>query len=259
VDGDGISVRAALIAAGHDPDALPSVARRKDEIRAYLELHIEQGPVLEAGNLALAAVTAINGRIRLDVTVTGLAGHAGTVPMDLRRDALLGAAEMVCMINEIGGSHDGIVATVGQFDVKPGASNVIPGEVFFTIDLRSGDDQQRDGVGGEIRNALGRIAERHQLGLSAREVYRQPATPMDPELRRIILAAMQRIGQKPRELPSGAGHDAMAMARLCPAGMIFLRCKGGISHNPAESITTEDADIAVRALIETVKACAIAG
>jgi hydantoinase/carbamoylase family amidase len=253
VDADGVSVRQALNAAGLPPAPVASVSRKTGDILAYVELHIEQGPVLEAEGLALAAVTAINGRIRLDVTVSGEAGHAGTVPMHLRRDALVGAADMVAMVREVGGSHDGIVATVGQFDVRPGASNVIPGQVLFTIDLRSGDDGQRDAVGEEMRRAIGRFAETHDLGVSITEAYRQPATPMHAGLRGQLMAAIRRLGQPPRELPSGAGHDAMAMAKLCPAGMLFLRCKGGISHNPAESITAEDADLAVRALVEVIR------
>jgi allantoate deiminase len=252
-DSDGVSIREALVAAGDDPAALASCARKAGDILAYLELHIEQGPVLEGEGLALAAVSAINGRIRFDVTVTGEAGHAGTVPFSFRRDALVGAAEMVTMVREIGSSHDGIFATVGEFVVAPGASNVIPGKVTFTIDLRSADDAARDSVANAITAGLSRIAEAHDLALALAMPYRQPATPMHGGLRAHLVASIEAIGQPPRILPSGAGHDAMAMAKLCPSGMIFLRCKGGISHNPAESITEADADLAVRVLIEAIE------
>ena len=252
-DGDGVSVRDALAAAGGNADAYRSCARRKDDIAAYLELHIEQGPVLDDKGQSAAAVTAIDGAIRLIVTLRGLAGHAGTVPMGFRRDALAAAAEMIVAIERLGASHAGLVATVGRLDARPGAPNVIPGRVEFTVDMRSPSDAVRHGAQRELLALLRDIATRRRIEIDTRIYQEVAATPLDPGITAAVREAIAACGMEAMELSSGAGHDAMMMAGLCPAGMIFVRCREGISHNPAEAITTADADVAVRVLLDAVR------
>jgi allantoate deiminase len=252
-DADGISVREALAQAGGNADAYRDCMRRKGEIAAFLELHIEQGPMLEAEGKALAAVTAINGSVRSRVAVTGFAGHAGTVPMGKRRDALAAASEMIMAVERIGGSEPGLVATVGRISALPGAQNVIPGRVSFSIDMRSPSDAVRDRAHAALVRTLHEIAGRRDVELEVDTYQLNAATALDPLVIDAVSVAIAACGQEPLRLPSGAGHDAMVMARHCPSGMIFLRCKDGISHNPAESITMEDADLGVRALLEAVR------
>jgi allantoate deiminase len=252
-DADGISVRAALGAAGGNADAYRECVRPKGEIAAYLELHIEQGPILEARGLALGAVTAVNGSVRSRVTVTGFAGHAGTVPMGQRRDALAAASEMILAVERIGGSEPDLVATVGRISALPGAQNVIPGRVSFTIDMRCPSDAVRDRGHAALVPALHEIARRRGVEIEVDTYQLNPATALDPGVIDAVSEAIAACGQEPLRLSSGAGHDAMIMARHCPSAMIFLRCKDGISHNPAESISVEDADLGVRALLEAAR------
>jgi allantoate deiminase len=252
-DGEGVSVREALAAAGGNADAYRSCARKKGEIAAYLELHIEQGPVLYDKGHAAAAVTAIDGAVRLLVEVRGFAGHAGTVPMGFRRDALAAAAEMIVAIERLGASHGGLVATVGRVDARPGAPNVIPGRVEFTVDMRSPSDAVRHGAQRELLALLRDVATRRRVEIETRIYQEVPATALDTGIATAVREAIAACGMEVLELSSGAGHDAMMMAKLCPSGMIFLRCKDGISHNPAESITVEDADVGVRVLLEAVR------
>ena len=252
-DVDGISVREALARAGGNADAYRDCVRPKGEIAAFVEFHIEQGPVLEAQGRALAAVTAVNGSVRSRVTVTGFAGHAGTVPMDQRRDALAAASEMILAVERIGASEAGLVATVGRIAALPGAQNVIPGRVAFTIDMRSPSDEVRDRAQAALVPALHEIAKRRGVDVDIDTYQRNAATALDPLVIDAVSEAIAACGQEPLQLPSCAGHDAMIMARHCPSAMIFLRCKDGVSHNPAESITVEDADLGVRALLEAVR------
>jgi allantoate deiminase len=252
-DADGISVREALTQAGGDATAYRTCVRKKGEIAAFLELHIEQGPVLEAEGKALAAVTAINGSVRSRVTVDGFAGHAGTVPMGQRRDALAAASEMILAVERIGASEPELVATVGRIQALPGAQNVIPGRVSFTIDMRCPADAVRDRAHKTLVPALRDIARRRRVEVEVDTYQTNPATALDPLVIDAVGEAIAACGQEPLKLASGAGHDAMIMARHCPSGMIFLRCKDGISHNPAESITVADADIGVQALLEAVR------
>jgi allantoate deiminase len=252
-DKDGISVRAAVAAAGGNADDYLSCVRAASEIAAYLELHIEQGPVLEQSGLALGAVTAINGSHRLSVSVSGFAGHAGTVPMSQRRDALAAASEMILAIECLASSDRALLATVGQIAALPGAQNVIPGKVSFSIDLRSPSDVVRDRAHRTLLTRLGEIAARRGVALEAATYQTNAATPLAESVITAALQAIAACGQAPLSLASGAGHDAGIMARHCPAGMIFLRCKDGISHNPAESITAEDAELGVRALLEATR------
>jgi allantoate deiminase len=252
-DSDGISVRDALAAAGGDAKAYRACVRRKSDIAAYLELHIEQGPVLEDRGLPVGAVTATNGSVRLAVTVVGFAGHAGTVPMGSRRDALTAASEMILAIERLAAATPDLVATVGRIRLLPGVTNVIPGRVEFTVDIRSSSDAVRRGAAKALLSALSEIAARRRVEVEAETYQENPAVALDRGVIDTVAEAIAACGCEPMRLASGAGHDAMIMAKLCPSGMIFLRCKDGISHNPAESITVEDADLGVRVLLETVR------
>ncbi|MGH7210086.1 MAG: hydantoinase/carbamoylase family amidase, partial [Acetobacteraceae bacterium] len=222
-------------------------------VLGYVELHIEQGQVLEAEGLPLGVVTAIAGASRLTAEVAGMAGHAGTVPMALRRDALAAAAEMILAIERIGRSTEDLVATVGRIEARPGAVNVIPGGAQFTIDIRSPSDPVRGAAIARIQRELEAIAEHRNLGVKLACSYAEEAATCAPWLVEQLAAAVERSGIKPRHLPSGAGHDGLAMVALCPIGMLFVRCAGGISHNPAEVITAEDAGVAVRVLVDFLR------
>jgi allantoate deiminase len=251
-DADGVRLRDALVAFGGDPDAIAGAAKRREDVIGYLEVHIEQGPLLEVEDLPIGIVTAINGITRLKVSVTGEAGHAGTVPMALRKDALAAAAQMIAAVERIGRARPDTVATVGVLQPRPGAVNVIPGRVDFALDARAPDDAARKAMVDEIVATWRGEADRRGVGLSFEETMDSPATPMHPDLAAALRTGIESLQLRPLDLSSGAGHDAVAMATLCPAAMMFVRCKGGVSHNPAESITTADADAAIRALIATV-------
>lgn len=248
-DAAGISVDAALRDFGSDAASLATAARAPGTMLAYLEAHIEQGPVLEAEGLALGTVTGIAAQLRLAATVTGVAGHAGTVTMPLRRDALAAAACMVTAIEEIAvAAASDLVATVGRIEVAPGAANVIAGEVRFTIDIRAGAADRRDHAAATIRAEMERIAAERGVTLDLATIHDLPPCPCDPRLMDLLDAAVVATGQAPRRLLSGAGHDAMAMAALGPVAMLFVRCAGGISHHPAEHVDPADADAAFAAM-----------
>jgi len=217
---------------------------------AYLETHIEQGPVLEAEGLAVGTVTGIAAQLRFQATVTGIAGHAGTASMPLRRDALAGAAEMLLAIETIARRDvSDLVATVGKIAALPGAANVIPGEVRFTIDIRSGNVARRDRAAEDILDAIAAIADARGLDFDVEHIHDLPASPCDPALMDLLDSATVAAGQPIRRFVSGAGHDAMVMAALCPTAMLFVRCKGGISHNPAEHVDPADAEIALQVML----------
>jgi len=247
-DRDGISLATALGGFGASPDRMADA--RHPGALAYLEAHIEQGPVLEADGLALGVVTGIAAQLRFAVVVTGQAGHAGTSSMALRRDALTGAAEMVLSIETLAHKHGGdLVATVGKLETLPGAANVIPGEVRFTIDVRSGDETRRNAAAEDMIDAIQMIADRRGLDCKVARVHDLPASPCDPRLMDLLEAALVEAGHPPRRLVSGAGHDAMAMAALAPTAMLFVRCRGGISHHPAEHAEPADATAALAVML----------
>jgi len=247
-DDAGITMAEALSAYGLDPGAVGRAARRREEILAYAELHIEQGPVLEGKGLPVGCVTAINGTSRFEITLDGVAGHAGTVPMDARRDALAGAAECVLAIERRCRGEPSLVGTVGRIASNPDAINVIPGRVRFSIDVRAPDDAQRERAGAELLREITAIAARRYLTLTARPIHALAAAPCAPKLIAQIERAIAAEGIAPYRLPSGAGHDGMALKAIADIGMIFVRCAHGISHNPAESITAEDTDAGARVL-----------
>lgn len=252
-DGDGVVLRDALREFGGDPDGLSRLGRAPGSLIGYLEVHIEQGPVLEANGEPVGVVTAINAQMRARIRVTGEAGHAGTVPMGLRKDALMAAAEMALALEEIARGHEQAVGTVGVFRPEPGAANVVPSAVGFTVDFRAPRNETVASMETAMRARFGSIADRRGVGLSIEPYSRLAATPMDPDLQAALERGVARTGANllARRLPSGAGHDAMIMAKLCPAAMLFVRNEKGISHSPLESMTEEDAGIAVRALLET--------
>lgn len=253
-DADGVTMRDALAAFGGDPARAATLGRDPARVLGYVELHIEQGPVLEREGLPVGIVTAISGATRFVVRVTGEAGHAGTVPMEMRHDALAAAAEMVTAINRLARGTPGLVATVGRMAVRPGAANVIPAVVEFTIDLRAAEDAAREAAAARIERELPALAAGHGTSLSIARTHEARATPCAPWLQEQLAAAARAAGIRPLRLPSGAGHDAMALASLCPVGMLFTRCKGGISHHPDESITEADAACALDVLLRFLRA-----
>jgi len=253
-DSDGISMREALVQFGLDPDHIGAAARAPGELLAYVELHIEQGPVLEAQNLPVGVVTAIAGATRLAASLTGMAGHAGTVPMDLRRDALAGAAECIVTIEELCRTDQGgLVGTVGYIHASPGATNVIPGQASFTIDLRAPTDTHRKKAVTDIVRQIEAIARRRKLVLQIDVTHENRTVPCAPWLRSQVADAVAAEGYPVFELPSGAGHDGMAMIDIADVGMLFVRCRGGVSHHPDEHVDTADADAGARVLLRLIE------
>jgi allantoate deiminase len=253
-DSAGISMRDALARFGLDPDHIGAAARARGELLAYLELHIEQGPVLEAQNLPVGVVSAIAGATRLAARLTGMAGHAGTVPMAMRRDALAGAAECICRIEELCRTDaGGLVGTVGYIHATPGATNVIPGQVHFTMDLRAPTDTHRKKAVTDIVRQIEAIAERRKLALQVDVTHENRTVPCAPWLKAQIAGAVAAEGFSVFELPSGAGHDGMAMVDIADVGMLFVRCRGGISHHPDEHVDVADADAGARVLLRLIE------
>ncbi|HEV2674305.1 MAG TPA: allantoate amidohydrolase [Aliidongia sp.] len=252
-DADGTTMADAMARFGLDPAGIEQASRRPDAFLAYVELHIEQGPVLEAEGLAVGCVTAISGASRLAVTITGMAGHAGTVPMANRRDALAAAAECVLLVEQRGMAEADLVATVGRIEVAPGAVNVVPGEARFTIDLRSPANERRRAALADLLAGFDAIARRRGVTVAAVQTHDAASVPCAPWLADQIRDAIEGEGHALRSLPSGAGHDGMAIAAIADIAMIFVRCGGGISHNPAESITPEDAEAGARVLARFIR------
>lgn len=252
-DRGGVTLAQAMRGFGLDPARIGEAARRKGDIRCYLEVHIEQGPVLEMEGLAVGAVTAIAGATRMTVTVEGGAGHAGTVPMAARRDALAAASEGVLAVERIACAHPDAVGTVGQMTCAPGATNVIPGTVTFSVDMRAPDDAVRRAAVAELEGRLAEIAARRSVAVSIDRSHDADGVACAGWLVDRIAAAMTDLGHRQFRLPSGAGHDAAALAAITDVGMIFVRCAGGVSHHPAESITREDAIAGAHLLLRTVE------
>jgi allantoate deiminase len=253
-DKSGISMRDALVKFGLDPDHIGAAARIRSELLAYVELHIEQGPVLETRNLPVGVVTAIAGATRLAARLTGMAGHAGTVPMKMRRDALAGAAECISKIEELClTDHGGLVGTVGYIHATPGATNVIPGQAHFTIDMRAPTDTHRKKAVSDIVRQIEVIAKRRKLQLQVDVTHENRTVPCASWLKAQVAEAVAAEGYPVFELPSGAGHDGMAMVDIADVGMIFVRCRGGISHHPDEHVDVADADAGARVLLRLIE------
>jgi len=225
--------------------------RNRNEFLGYAEIHIEQGPVLEEKKLPVGVVTAIAGQSRLRVEFHGVAGHAGTVPMNLRRDALAGAAELI-----LAAERCGVTATVGKIEASPGASNVIPGHVQLTLDVRDQNNSRRLTALRSLRSKANSIAKRRGLKLIWTPVQETAAVQCDKSLTQIFSNCVAQNGIKVLKLPSGAGHDAAAISAICPVAMLFVRCKGGISHNPAESVKISDVRVAIEVLADFIQTLA---
>jgi allantoate deiminase len=250
-DAEGATLAAGIEIAGNAAagagNGLPANAV------AYLEAHIEQGPVLEAEGHPLGIVTAITGGAKLTVTLTGTAGHAGTVPMGHRRDAFSAAAEIALEVERLARDDGEAVATVGEVAVSPGAANVIPGRAAISIDLRHPEDERRGRLLGRVREILADVAARRGVEAGVDVVHDERSVVCDPALGERMRRAARSIGLDPPSLPSGAGHDAVVLSDHVPVAMLFVRCAGGISHNPAESVATEDVAAALAVLTAVVR------
>ncbi|MBB4133144.1 allantoate amidohydrolase [Xanthomonas sp. 3075] len=245
-DATGTDVATALADWGLEIAHIQQAARAPGSVLAYLETHIEQGPVLEANGMPVGVVTAIAAQRRFALRFDGRACHAGTTTMTLRRDALCAAAEALLAIERIARAGSaGLVATVGKLQVAPGATNVVPGRVDCTLDVRAGDDASRDAAVLEIEHALAQIGARRGIAIAIDPLQTLAASPCAPALVTRLEHAVAAQGIAPRQLVSGAGHDAMVMAALCPTAMLFVRCAGGISHHPDEHVDPADAEVAL--------------
>ncbi len=253
-DSAGISMRAALQAAGHDVNDIPAIARKREDVLAFVEVHIEQGPVLLGRDLPVGIVTSIAGSCRFLCSLTGVASHAGTTPMTMRKDAAAAAAEIVLYVEQRCATAPSLVGTVGQLQVPHGSVNVIPGACNFSLDIRASDDATRDAAVTDILAAMDAICLRRHIELEVNKVVAAPAAPCAPWLMRQLAAATERAGIVPFELGSGAGHDAMAMAKLTDVAMLFTRCgNGGISHNPLETMSADDAETSAQVLLDFLR------
>jgi len=250
-DNDGVTMRAALAAAGHDAAAIPAIARNAAELLGFVEVHIEQGPVLLERDLALGVVTAIAGSSRYLVELNGVASHAGTTPMSMRRDAAAAAAEIVLLVEQRCAQGDSLVGTVGQLAVPGGSVNVIPGACKLSLDIRAADDALRIAAVKDVLDGAAAICARRQVEVRIQKIVEASAAPCAAWLMQQLGASVERTGMPRFDLLSGAGHDAMAMAAITDVAMLFTRCgNGGISHNPLETMTADDADLAAQALLD---------
>jgi OHCU decarboxylase len=253
-DADGISLRTALQEAGFDVNAIASIARDPARLLGYVEVHIEQGPVLLERGLPVGIVTSIAGSSRYLLQLTGVAGHAGTTPMTMRRDAAAAAAEIVLAVERRCGETPGLVGTVGQLLVPNGSVNVVPGACRLSLDIRAGEDAVRKSAVADILLEAERICERRGIDITLEPILNAPAAPCAPALMQQLGDAVRRQGLPVFELPSGAGHDAMKMAELTNVAMLFTRCgNGGISHNPLETMTADDADLSARIFLDFLR------
>lgn len=244
-DNDDVSLEDALAAFGGKPDAIHSLKRSPDDVLGYLEMHIEQGPVLERENIAVGTVTAICGIERNTLTIQGKTGHAGTVPMQGRRDALVPAAKIVAETQDQARKLENLRATCGTLSIQPGAVNQIPETVSFSLEIRSPDDAARDTFRSHMVDYAHRVAEEQGCRLIVEKTYEQPAQDCDPHFRKLLEDACSMMQGRSISLPSGATHDASAMAELCPIGMLFVRCWSGVSHVPDEYAAPEDIGLAI--------------
>jgi allantoate deiminase len=239
-DSEGVLMMEAMVDFGLDPAAIPLAAHRPEDVIGYVELHIEQGPVLEAKDVPVGVVSAISGQSRSVIRLKSAPNHAGTVPMTMRRDPLLAASEIALALEQIATAHENTVGTVGFIEAKPGLINVIAGEVSLTLDLRSQSDAVRKAAYAKVEAASKEIAARRGVGIEIEAILDLKSCPCAPAFVRQFEAAVEKAGMRPIQLPSGAGHDGMAMSSLTDIGMIFVRCKGGISHSPDEAVSVND-------------------
>jgi allantoate deiminase len=245
IDADGVTMEAAIRAFALDPGKIDEAVLEEGAV-GFVEVHIEQGPVLESECLSVAAVTAIVGQTRLTFEFIGHANHAGTTPMRLRHDALTAAAEWITKVEALALATDGLVATVGKVMVEPNAGNVVPGAVKASLDVRHAIDSTRKDAIEKLIESAGAIAARRGLAVKRTRQLDQPAVPMDERLTSFLADAIEAAGFPVKQMPSGAGHDAMVMATRLPTAMLFLRTPGGISHHPDESVLEEDVEASLR-------------
>ena len=250
-DANGISIEQAIRNFGLDPKDLPRAAVGT-EASAYLEVHIEQGPVLESENLPLGIVTALVGQTRLQFTFTGQANHAGTTPMHLRHDAMSAAAAWIVAVEMYAQATPGLVATVGAVTTKPGVGNVVASEVTAALDVRHADDAVRHSTVEALIVAAISYGKARGVGVSTRSILQQDAVATDPALTKLLASAAANAGIAAKEMVSGAGHDAMIVARKLPIAILFLRSPAGLSHHPDESVLVEDVEAALATSIEFV-------
>jgi len=243
-DADGISMQAAMRRFGGNPARVKQSRLNPGRLLGYVEVHIEQGPVLEQKDLAVGVVTATAGQSRFIISFTGRAGHAGTVPMDLRQDALCAAAQFIVAMENFARKTNGLVATVGQIRVEPGASNVIPGTATLTLDVRHRKDSVRLASCAALQKLAWRAAEVHKMKVVWQAVQQTASVPCSPQLSGRLKRAVKKHQREVAALPSGAGHDAAVIAQITPAAMLFVRCKGGVSHHPDESVSGPDVRVA---------------
>ncbi len=247
-DADGVTMRDAMAHAGLCLGDIPKLQRDPARYLGFVETHIEQGPVLNEVDLPLGIVTSINGSVRYLGEIVGMASHAGTTPMNRRRDAATAAAELALYVEKRGASVENLVATVGMLEVPNGSINVVPGRCKFSLDIRATTDAVRDACASDILAELRRICERRGLHYQLEETLRAAAAPSAPQWQRRWERAVDSLGLPVFRMPSGAGHDAMKLHEIMPQAMLFLRgLNAGISHNPLEAITSDDADVCVRA------------
>ena len=247
-DAEGVTMREAMLAAGHNPKDIPALQRDIRNYIGFIEVHIEQGPVLHALNLPLGIVTSINGSVRYLGELTGTASHAGTSPMDQRHDAVAAFAEWAVFVEQRARQDGDSVATVGMLQVPQGSINVVPGKVQFSLDMRAPSDAQRDAMASDILHKLHEVCEQRSIHVSLEETVRASAAPSDPSLQRRWEEAVSQLGLPLHHMPSGAGHDAMKMHQALPQAMLFVRGENqGISHNPLESTTADDMQLAIEA------------
>jgi allantoate deiminase len=243
-DADGILMAEAIDHFGGDPAQLKSARLNPKNLLGYVEVHMEQGPVLEQKKLAVGVVSAIAGQSRFSISLTGRAGHAGTVPMSLRQDALCAAAEFIVSVEHLARKTNGLVATVGQIRAEPGASNVIPGTATLTLDVRHQKNTVRLTSCAALQKLACRIAVARKTNLAWQPVQQTASVPCSPQLSDRLKRAVKIHQREVVTLPSGAGHDAAVMAQITPAAMLFVRCKGGVSHHPDESVSGPDVRVA---------------
>lgn len=252
-DADGISMRAAFEAFGLDADRVAEAAHRKDEVLGYVEVHIEQGPVLEAEDLPVGVVTGISAQRRAWMHFRSEANHAGTVPMHLRSDAMAAAAEAVLIVEEVAGAQADTVGTVGSVETRPGLANVICGQVTISLDLRAPSVGLLDSAYDALVSRIDAVCRRRGVEVRHQILLDLAACPCSPAFVAQFEAAVRETGHRAVLMPSGAGHDGMAMSRLTDIGMLFVRCRGGVSHNPAESVSEEDVAAGAQVLLHFVR------
>jgi allantoate deiminase len=253
LDSNGIPMREAIRAFGGDVERLALPRWPRGQIIGYLEAHIEQGPVLEKNKLPVGVVTSISGQSRLLIRFLGQAGHAGTTPMHLRADALCAAAEFILAVERQARKTKDLVATVGKIQAEPGAGNVIPGAAILTLDVRHQSDKIRRQAVATLRGLARQMAIRRQVKIKWQLVQQTASVPCSATLSQVLASAVKNHQARCLSLPSGAGHDAAVMANLAPTAMLFIRCKKGISHNPAESVKAGDVTVALKVMNDFIR------